>query len=339
MMNSSLSRKIALCIFLSVGVVAILWILNQPEIPDAWAAGFVVFLLLGSVILAFIEGEQQQALQRRQKPKTSAGIARAFVAIMHRTVYGVVIVSSWILILAFGLDLRFAPLSSKPLRVSLDEVRKPWERQKWVTLEGVAPLVEARRIGSTRDIDDEWVPRYYFCPLLRADHPSLAEIDAVRTDPTAGEEEKEERIEAIIERALEDTIVVLRHEVQWIEEGRVDLIAERGSSVTGILYDGSDDFVREVYGELAPGFSSEKTLLLYGGHQPEPLITSLLAITIAALAVGGCIWHWNRMGLVPPGEDESERKLGRTIVKVCLVLMVVSGLVVAKAVFSGYYVW
>ena len=50
----------------------------------------------------------------------------------------------------------------------------------------------------------------------------------------------------------------------------MDLIAGRGSSVTGILYDEPDNFVREVYSEMSSRFSSEKVLMLYGGHEPEP---------------------------------------------------------------------
>ena len=241
-MSSRLSRKILLCVLLSIAVVAILLALHQPGIPVSWAAGFVVFVLFSSIILVYIEGEQQQAVQRGQPRKNAAEFRQGFVALLQRVVYGVVIVTGWIAILVFGMGLRFAPLSSEPLRVGLGELRKPWDRQKWVTLEGVAALDMARIIGSEQDLNDEWVERYYFCPLLPAGHPALEAIEALRADSTLSEKEKEERLDAILERALEDTPVVLRHEFQRVEDGSVDLIAGRGSSVTGILYDGPDKF-------------------------------------------------------------------------------------------------
>ena len=206
-MSSRLSRKILLCVLLSIAVVAILLALHQPGIPVSWAAGFVVFVLFSSIILVYIEGEQQQAVQRGQPRKNAAEFRQGFVALLQRVVYGVVIVTGWIAILVFGMGLRCPALLGAAARWP-GRASKTLDRQKWVTLEGVAALDMARIIGSEQDLNDEWVERYYFCPLLPAGHPALEAIEALRADSTLSEKEKEERLNAILERALEDTPVV-----------------------------------------------------------------------------------------------------------------------------------
>ena len=308
-----------------------------PGVAIHWKVIGVFTLLITGAVLGLIGSDRQSDVLKGRTPKTASQYLGLMGGALVRTIYAVIIITSWVIVLVMVAEIRFAPVSSEPIRVGLDEIHSPWKRQKWVTIVGAAPLRDGGFIIQGRGDDGEWENEHYGYPIVGAEHPGLEELSALDSDETLDDEERERATDALVETMLPDVRVLLRHEIDLVDAGDVDFLEGRSNEITGILYRPPKGIGEDYHGRAEDG-SPAPVLMLYARSSPPfPLAEALFWMALGAAAMSACIWHWRRIGLSPPGSSEEDQSLGRTIVKVCVVLAALSAVVVGLIVGFGLY--